>query len=216
MTAIEMASRAREQLLEAALIALGEDGREGLDAARLAARAGVAEAELTAAFTDLDACLDAAYAQLTARLAGVVRTGCERGRAGADGAPAARWTAGVRGGLEALLAALATDPAQAVALVRSYPALGAAQRGRYEAFLAEFTPLLAEGRRLAATHGAELPEEIELLAVGAAEAITFEAVETGQAAALPEMAPAILFSLLVPFIGATAAAAEMEKAERGR
>lgn len=207
----EMGSTARERLLETALAALGEDGREALDTARLAARAGVGETELRAEFTDLDACLDAAYEQFTGHLADAVRSGCERGRAGAGGAPAETWSAGVRGGLEALLAELAASPARAVALVRAYPALGAARRGRYEAFVADFAPLLTAGRRLAAASGAALPDEVEPLAVGAAEAIVFEAVESGQAETLVEMAPAILFSLLVPFIGANAAAAAMEK-----
>lgn len=215
ITRTEMGSTARERLLETALAALGEDGRETLDPGRLAARAGVAEAELVAEFADLDACLDAAYQHFVGRLGDAVRTGCERGRARVAGAPAEEWSAGVRGGLEALLAELTANPARAVALVRSYPALGAPRRRRYEAFVADFPPFLAEGRRLAATGGAALPDEVELLAVGAAEAIVFEAVGSGQAAALTEMAPAILFSLLVPFIGADAAAAEMEKVGGG-
>jgi AcrR family transcriptional regulator len=216
ITRTEMGSTARERLLDTALAALGEDGREALDAARLAARAGVAEDELEAEFADLDACLDAAYEQFVDRLGDAVRSGCERGRARAAGAaPAEAWPARVRGGLEALLAELAASPARAVALVRTYPALGAARRRRYEAFVADLPPLLAEGRQLAATSGAALPDEVELLAVGAAEAIVFEAVESGRAAALAEMAPAILFSLLVPFIGADAAAAEMEKVGGG-
>lgn len=212
ITRTEMGSTAREQLLETALAALGEDGREALDSARLADRAGVAEAELEAEFTDLDACLDAAYKQFLGRLGDAVRSGCERGRALATDARAEAWSTAVRGGLEALLAELTASPARAVALVRAYPALGAPQRLRYEAFVADFAPLLVEGRRLAAASGAELPDEVELLAVGAAEALVFEAIESGQAATLTEMAPAVLFSLLVPFIGAEAAATEMERA----
>lgn len=212
ITRTEMGSTARERLLETALAALGEDGPETLDAGRLAARAGVAEAELVAEFADLDACLDAAYEQFVDRLGEAVRNGCERGRARVAGASAEAWSAGVRGGLEALLAELTASPARAVALVRSFPALGAPRRRRYEAFVADLPPLLAEGRQLAAASGAVLPDEVELLAVGAAEAIVFEAVGSGQAATLAELTPAILFSLLVPFIGADAAAAEMEKA----
>lgn len=215
MTKTEMEATTRERLLETALAALGEDGREALDTARLAARAGVAEAELTAEFTDLDACLDAAYKHLTGHVVDTVRRSCERSRALAAGTPAEIWSAGVRGGLEALLAELAACPPRALALIRTYPALGAPQRIRYEAFVAEFPPLLAEGRQVAAASSAELPDEVELLAVGAAEAIVFEAVESGQAAVVVKMAPAILFSLLVPFIGANAAAAEMAKADGG-
>jgi AcrR family transcriptional regulator len=211
-----MESTTRERLLETALAALGEDGREALDTARLAARAGVAEAELTAEFPDLDTCLDAAYEHLTGRLVDVVRGSCERSRALASGTAAEIWSAGVRGGLEALLAEVASCPPRALALIRTYPALGVPQRIRYETFVAEFPPLLAKGRQLAAANGAELPDEVEPLAVGAAEAIVFEAVESGQSAVVVKLAPAILFSLLVPFNGTNAAATEMEKADGGR
>jgi len=67
--------------------------------------------------------------------------------------------------------------------------------------------------------GVELPREVEMFAVGAAEAIIFEEIEAGRAAQLPVLAPAILFSVLVPFVGPEAASAEMERAsdvaERG-
>ncbi len=201
----------RERLLEIALVALAEDGRQGLEPAALAARAEIAQAELAAEFDGLDDCLNAAYEQLTGRLVEVAQAGCERGRGHVlDGAEA--WTAGVRGGLEALLGALAASPAQALALMSSYPALGATQRNRYEEFCAGFASLLREGRELGAERGAHLPGGVEMLAVGAAESIVFEAVLSGRTAALAEMAPAILFSLLVPFVGAKTATAEMVKA----
>jgi hypothetical protein len=65
--------------------------------------------------------------------------------------------------------------------------------------------------------GAELPAEMELFAVGAAETILFEEIEAGRAAQLPALTPAILFSLLVPFLGPEAASAEMRgRAKRRR
>ena len=206
-----MQPAARERLLDTALAALAEGGRETLSAARLAARAGLTETELAAEFDGLDDCLDAAYEQLTARLVGVARAGCERGRSLVHSG-AESWPAGVRGGLEALLGELAANPTQALALTQAYPALGARQRTRYEAFCAEFAASLADGRELAARRGAKLPDEVEILALGAAESIVFEAVVSGRTAALAEMAPSILFSLLAPFLGAKAAAIEMEKA----
>jgi hypothetical protein len=56
---------------------------------------------------------------------------------------------------------------------------------------------------------------VEMLAVGAAEAIIFEEVEAGRAAQLPGLGPAILFSVLVPFLGPERASVEMERAGRG-
>jgi len=102
-------------------------------------------------------------------------------------------------------------PAVAALLTRAFPALGPAARARYQEFVESFAPLLAGGRELAGT-GAELPREVEMLAVGAAEAIVFEEVEAGRAAQLPGLGPAILFSVLVPFLGPEAASAEMQRA----
>ena len=51
-----------------------------------------------------------------------------------------------------------------------------------------------------------------MLAVGAAEAIVFEEIEAGRAARLPALGPAILFSILVPFLGPDGASAEMKTA----
>jgi hypothetical protein len=58
----------------------------------------------------------------------------------------------------------------------------------------------------------ELPGEVELLAVGAAEAIIFGEVDAGRAERLPKMMPEILFSILVPFLGPDRAAEEMRSA----
>ena len=61
---------------------------------------------------------------------------------------------------------------------------------------------------------AELPGEVELLAVGAAEAIVFEQIQAGRTARLGELGPEILFSVLVPFVGTAAASAAMEAERR--
>jgi hypothetical protein len=53
---------------------------------------------------------------------------------------------------------------------------------------------------------------VELLAVGAAEAIIFGEVDAGRAGRLPQMLPEILFSVLVPFMGPDRAADEMRTA----
>jgi hypothetical protein len=61
----------------------------------------------------------------------------------------------------------------------------------------------------------ELPGEVEVLAVGAVEAIVMERIQAGETASLPELGPEILFSLLVPFVGPGTANEAME-AERAR
>jgi AcrR family transcriptional regulator len=190
----------RERLLEAMLSELDERGYDAMSVANALTLAGVSKADFEAEFADMDACLLAAYEQLTKRLERKTAEGCGLG---------GEWPARVRRGLEALLGELAAAPALAELLIRAFPATGAEARASYQAFVESFAPLLRAGRELA---GAELPHEVEMLAVGGAEAIIFEEIEAGRAAQLPALAPAILFSILVPFLGPEAASAEMQRA----
>jgi hypothetical protein len=199
----------RERLLGAMLEEMVESGPDGAEVEAALRRAGLDGELWLAELVDRDACLFAAYAQLTERLARKTAAGCELGES---------WPRRVRCGLEALLEELAGAPAVAQLLIRAFPAINPAARARYQAFVESFAPLLRGGRALA-KGGAELPREVEMLAVGAAEAIVFEEVEAGRAAQLGALAPEILFSVLVPFLGPEAASAEMlrasEAAERG-
>lgn len=198
-----MQPAARERLLEAMLSELDERGHEAMSVADALNAAGVPRADFEAEFADEDACLFAAYEQLTERLARRTTEGCARG---------GDWPARVRRGLEALLEELAGAPAMARVAIRAFPAISPEARSRYEDFVAGFAPLLREGRVFAPA-GAELPREVEMLAVGAAEAIVFEEVEAGRAEQLGSLAPEILFSVLVPFLGPEAASAEMRRAQ---
>jgi hypothetical protein len=192
----------RERLLDAMLEEMVESGPQGAEVEAALRRAGLDGEEWLAEFLDKDSCLFAAYEQLTERLARRTGEGCSLGE---------DWPQRVRCGLEALLEELAGAPAVAALLIRAFPAIGPDARARYQEFVESFGPLLSGGRELSAA-GAELPREVEMLAVGAAEAIVFEEIEAGRAAQLPSLAPAILFSLLVPFLGPEAASVEMKRA----
>ncbi len=191
----------RERLLDAMLEEMVESGPERAEVEAALRRAGLDGEEWVAELLDKERCLFAAYEQLTERLVRKTGEGCSLGE---------DWPQRVRCGLEALLEELADAPAAAALLIRSFPALSPAARARYQEFVEGFAPLLEEGRRLAET-GAELPAEVELFAVGAAEAIVFEEIEAGRAAQLSALAPEILFSVLVPFLGPEAASAEMQR-----
>ena len=206
MPRTEMQPAARERLLEAMLIELGERGYDGISVADVLTLAGVSKADFEVEYADKDSCLFAAYEQLTERLARTTAAGCALG---------GEWPARGRGGLEALLEELAGAPTLAQVAIRTFPAISPEARARYQGFIEDFAALLREGRE-SAEGGAELPAEVEMLAVGAAEAIVFEEIAAGRAAQLPALAPAILFSLLVPFLGPEAASAEMQRAERER
>jgi AcrR family transcriptional regulator len=210
MTPTEMEPVTRELLLESVLRELAESGRKGLSLQTVLGQAGVSAAEFAASYADLDACLDAAYDELTARVATAVRVGCRSGGGPFPGA--GDWPTAVRGGVEALLAELAADPPLTRTLVRAFPSLGNQAQARYQSFVEGFAPLLSAGREASGT-AEKLPDSVEMLAVGAAEAIVFEEVASGRTAELPRLLPSILFSVLVPFLGPAAAAAEMEKAQ---
>jgi AcrR family transcriptional regulator len=202
----------RERLEETMLGELGEKGREGLSLSTVLSEAGVSEAEFAAEYGGIDACLDAAYERLATSLDAAARTGCATG----EQAPALRetdWTTRVRAGLEAILTELTDRPAQARALTRTYPSLGPPQQARYQALVESFAAQLRACRETGGIDGGDLPDSVDSLAVGAAEAIVFEEIASGRTEELPRMGPAILFSVLVPFLGPVAATAEMEKAQ---
>lgn len=194
----------RERLLDAMLEEMVEKGPHGAEVEAALRRAGLDREEWLAEFLDKDSCLFAAYEQLTERLARKTGEGCSLGD---------YWPQRVRCGLESLLEELASAPAVAALLIRAFPALSPAARVRYQEFVESFAPLLQGGRELSQM-GAQLPAEVEMLAVGAAEAIVFEEIEAGRAAQLPTLGPAVLFSVLVPFLGPEAASAEMERARQ--
>jgi hypothetical protein len=194
----------RERLLGAMLEEMVEKGPDGAEVEAALRRVAFDGEEWLAEFLDRDSCLFAAYGQLTERLARKSAEGCSLGE---------DWPQRVHCGLEALLEELAGAPAVAQLLIRTFPAISPEARARYQEFVESFAPLLQGGREHSGM-GAELPAEVEMLAVGAAEAIVFEEIEAGRAAQLPALAPAILFSVLVPFLGPEAASVEMGRASK--
>lgn len=191
----------RIRLLEAMLEELVEKGYPGVEVEAAVRRAHLGGAEWSVMFPDKDACLVAAFEQLTEQLRAAIGAGCATGH---------DWPERVAGGLRALLAELSGRAPMTEALARSFPAIGPAAQARYQAFVESLAPLLAEGREFSSL-GAELPGAVELLAVGSAEAIVSEQIQAGRTAGLTALGPEILFSVLVPFVGPAVAAAEMEK-----
>jgi AcrR family transcriptional regulator len=192
----------RERLLEAVLVELAERGYTDLSLPRALAEAGVSEAEFEAEFGDQDGCLFAAYEGLSETVVERAIGSC------AEEAP---WPERVRAGLAAVLEELAAAPQMARVLTRSFPGIRPATYERYVDLVSRFVPAMREGREYSGIEE-ELPNEVELLAVGAAEAIIFGEVDAGRAERLPGLLPEILFSVLVPFIGPERAAEEMRSA----
>jgi AcrR family transcriptional regulator len=210
MPKTEMEPTVRERLEEAMLRELGEKGREGIGVTEILAEAAVSSAEFVDVYGDLDGCLDAAYERMTLRLDAAVRVSCATGGDFLNPG-AVDWRTRVRAALETILAELTDRPAEAQALTRAYPALGHSQQARYQAFIERLTWQLRTRREMAGLED-ELPDSVDALAVGSAEAIVFDEISSGRTGELAGMGPAILFSVLVPYLGSTEAAVEMERA----
>jgi AcrR family transcriptional regulator len=195
----------RARLLEAMLEELVDKGYGEAEVAGAVERAHLGAGDWSQLFGDKDACLVAAFEQLAEQLRTAICEGCARG---------GDWPGRVACGLRALLGTLAGRAPMAEALVRSFPSIGPAAQRRYQVFVEGLAPLLSEGREVSGL-GPELPAEVELLAVGSAEAIVFEQIQAARTKELPVLGPEILFSVLVPFLGPALAAAEMEKERAG-
>ena len=197
-----MDAKRRDALLRAMLDELVAQGYREASAERARQAAGVSDGEFAEEFGDKDGCLFAAYEQLAERLVAKAAAECDA---------ADPWPDRVRVGLETLLGELAAEPEMARAITRSFPGIRPAAYERYVDLLSRFESFMEEGRNYAEVDE-ELPGEVELLAVGAAEAIIFGEVDAGRTERLPQMLPEILFSVLVPFMGPDRAADEMRSA----
>jgi hypothetical protein len=187
--------------LDAMLEEVARKGHSGAEIEAALRRVGLADEGWPAEFLDRDVYVLAAYERLTERLLSKAREGCARGGA---------WPDRVRCGLVELLEELAAQPLLARALTRSFASVCPEASSQNQAFAESLASLLAEGRDFSGV-SEELPAEVEMLAVGAAEAIIFEEIEAGRAEQLPALGPEILFSLLVPFLGPEAAVIEMSR-----
>jgi len=192
----------REALLRAMLDELVSKGYGEASVEAAIGNAGVSRADFVGDFRGKDDCLFAAYDQLADRLVARTSARCDSIES---------WPERVREGLAALLDQLAAEPGMARALTRAFPGIRPDTYERYVSLLGRFTPFMTEGRAYAEVDE-DLPGEVELLAVGAAEAIIFGEVDAGRAEQLPAMLPEILFSVLVPFVGPERAADEMRSA----
>jgi AcrR family transcriptional regulator len=192
----------RQALLQAMLDELAANGYEEASVGAALGASGVSAEEFEAEFPGKDECLFAAYEDVRARIVDRVKTVC---------GGSSDWPTGVKEGLRALLDEIAERPATAHVMTRAFPAIRPAAYRLYVEFTSDFVPLMRGGREYAEVDG-ELPGEVELLAVGAAESLIFAEVDAGRAERLPRMLPEILFSVLVPFMGPDRAGEEMRGA----
>ena len=115
--------------------------------------------------------------------------------------------------MQACLEACSAEPEVARMTTLDAPAARPEAQRRYRSALERFVPLFIEGREYAA-NAVHLPRDLERMAVGGAQTIIFDEVVAGRAEELSARLPDVLFSVLVPYIGPEAAAAEVRQAAR--
>lgn len=172
--------------------------------ADLTREAGISRTTFYELFGDKEACFLAAYDAAAERLAQRIAAAYESEE---------RWPDRVRAGLEALLATLAADPAQARLALVDVAAAGLVAQRRYRAAVQRLTPLLDEGRDFA-PGGRRLPASASRLAAGAAVGLIADELIAGRGEELPGLLSDLLFATLVAYLGPDAAAREVGEESR--
>jgi len=182
-------------------------GRDGYQAARVAdviAHAGVSRKTFYEHFEDKEHCFIAAYQQSLARLLSVTLDAFEAQD---------EWVDSLRAGLTALLNALAYDPAVArMCFVEVLAAGPKAVDVRNEA-MRGFSYIYDAGRGEA---DLDLPSFTGISMVGGLAEILYREIVAGATTELPQLAPELMYMSVLPFLGADAAARELERGRRRR
>ncbi len=196
-----MASESRrDQILAAMIRVVGRKGYKETSVADVIEEAGTSRTTFYKHFEDKHECFLAAYDMLVEQVFAEVVAKCD----GAD-----PWLERVEKGLETIVQLFALDPELARTAVVEVAAAGADARQRHWNAVARFTRYLEDGRELSGSE--ELPENISLLSAGAVSGLIFDELLAGRAEQLPQLLPDLVFAMLVPYIGPSAAAEEMRR-----
>lgn len=194
----------RQLILEAMVRVVGRKGYKATSVADVIAEADVSRTTFYKHFEDKHECFLAAYDLVTERVLDAVIANCDAEQP---------WLERMRVGLATVVEMFALDPELARTAIVEVAAAGADARRRHWNAVARFTEFLADGEGVAGDR--ELPENIALMAAGAVSGLIFDELLTGRAERLPELLPDLLFAMLVPYIGPSAATAEMRRAATG-
>lgn len=194
-----------QRILWATVRLVAEKGFDSVTVFDVTERADVSRADFYELFESKDECLFAAYEKVLDALVAYVARAFE-----GDGP----WPSRIRRAMQACLEACSAEPEVARMTTLEVPAARPEGQRRYRNALARFVPLFYEGREYA-SNAVQLPRDLERMAVGGAETIIFDEVVAGRAEELPAKLPDVLFTVLAPYIGPEAAAAEVNRAEPG-
>ena len=200
----EVADSQRSRILAAMIDAVGRDGYQAARVADVIAHAGVSRKTFYEHFEDKEHCFIAAYQQSLARLLSVTLDAFEAQD---------EWVDSLRAGLTALLNALAYDPAVArMCFVEVLAAGPKAVDVRNEA-MRGFSYIYDAGRGEA---DLDLPSFTGISMVGGLAEILYREIVAGATTELPQLAPELMYMSVLPFLGADAAARELERGRRRR
>jgi AcrR family transcriptional regulator len=190
----------RERILNGAAKIIARRGYRQVTVADIVRSAAIARARFYETFSSKEDCFLALYETVSADARQIVGDACAAGEA--EDAP---FAVRVRTGIEALLAYLEHNPAQARACVVEGPALGAPIGPPFERLLADFAALLRRGRQEAEV--VELADTVEETVVGGLYWLLYYALLDGELRDLDALVPQLTEFALTPFLGAEAARA---------
>lgn len=191
----------RDRILTAMICVVGRKGYDATVVADVIEEAGTSRTTFYKHFEDKHDCFLAAYDRMVERVFSTVVAECEGEQP---------WLPRVRKGLATLVEIFSREPELARTALVEVAAAGAEARQRHWDAVSRLTAYLDTGRRIEG--GEELPEHISTMAVGAVSGLIFDELVAGRTEQLPELMPDLLFAMLVPYIGPTAAAEEMRRA----
>jgi AcrR family transcriptional regulator/DNA-binding MarR family transcriptional regulator len=193
-------------MLAAMCEACGELGLAGVSVTDVVVRAGVSRRTFYEMFSDREQCLLAA-----------VEEGLQR--VGARVVPAyhgqSEWRKAIRAGLHALLEFIADDPVYARLLIVDTPAAGEDVLARRAEAVDALVGAVHGGHRLARS-GRSVPESAAEGVVGGALAILRSRLSRGGEGLAPGLGGELMALILAPYLGAAAAAREVERFAHAR
>jgi AcrR family transcriptional regulator len=197
-------SNQRERILRAVVEVASGTGYGALTVRDVIARAGVSRRTFYDHFDNKEQAFLAAYHHVVGRLTEDVEQGLSEG---------STWSESVALGLSVFLDRLARDPALAHLLVVEVLAAGppalASRAAAMEAFRGFLEPGFNE-----APEGLPVPALAAETAIGGAYEVVYSLVLQGRTPELPALLPDLLQIVLLPFVGAQAAADEATAARR--
>jgi AcrR family transcriptional regulator len=190
-------------MLEAMVRVAASKGYQAASVDDVVNAAGVSREAFHTSFGDKESCFLEAYDAVADVLVAHVNAAFES----VAGEP---WPERVFAALRALTELLAAESDIARMTMVEVTAVGEEARVRYRANLNRFVPFLEEGREYS-PRGAELPADAARFAIGGAMSLIFDEVRAGRGPELPQRVPELAFAILMPYLGAEAAEAEIRR-----